>query len=217
MPHFIYKPPTKTITILYEDAHLLVADKPAGLLSVPGRLPEHKDSLLSRMETLFGEVHCVHRLDMDTSGIMLIPRNKLALSNLSKQFQQRTVDKVYRAKVWGKPEILEGEINQPLITDWPNRPRQKICYETGKTSLTKYLTISTDGRFSLVELYPVTGRSHQLRVHLQSIGNPILGCRFYAHKEALKAAPRLMLHASKLQFLHPDTNTPISIHSKESF
>ncbi len=217
MSDFIYQPPLAAITILYQDKSILIADKPAGLLSVPGRLPQHKDSLLVRMQQQYGEMHCVHRLDMDTSGIMLMAKDKASLSNLSKQFQQRTIGKMYRATVWGKPNNIEGEINQPIIADWPNRPRQKICYKEGKPSLTRYKVIASETKTSQLELYPVTGRSHQLRIHLQSIGHPILGCRFYAHQQALDAAPRLLLHASKLEFIHPTSETPITIQSTADF
>jgi tRNA pseudouridine32 synthase/23S rRNA pseudouridine746 synthase len=217
MPEFIYQPPTTPIKILYQDDSILVADKPAGLLSVPGRLEQHKDSLVLRMQQQYGEIHCVHRLDMDTSGIMLMATNKLALSNLSKQFQQRTIGKIYRAVVWGKLESRQGQIDEPLITDWPNRPRQKICYEEGKKSLTKYKVIVSNEKYSELELYPITGRSHQLRIHLQSIGHPILGCRFYAHPKALQAAPRLLLHASYLSFSHPVTGEKFAIDSPENF
>ena len=217
MPEFIYQPPTNPISILFEDKSILVANKPAGLLSVPGRLEQHKDSLILRMQDLYGEIHCVHRLDMDTSGIMLMAKNKTALSNLSKQFQQRTVGKMYRAIVWGKPAANTGEIDEPLITDWPNRPLQKICYEEGKPSITQYKLIASDGKYSQLELYPITGRSHQLRIHLQSIDHPILGCRFYAHQQALEAAPRLLLHASQLEFSHPESQNPMKILSPNQF
>ena len=217
MPEFIYQPPANPISILFEDESILVADKPAGLLSVPGRLEQHKDSLILRMQEIYGEVHCVHRLDMDTSGIMLMAKSKSALSNLSKQFQQRTIGKKYLATVWGKPENNTGEINEPLITDWPNRPLQKICYEEGKPSITQYKMIAFDGKYSQMELYPITGRSHQLRIHLQSIGHPILGCRFYAHQQALEAAPRLLLHAASLSFSHPDNSQSIEIESAANF
>lgn len=205
MPDFIYLPPQQPATIIYEDSDILVVEKLSGLLSVPGRLPQHQDNLIGRLEINYGKLHCVHRLDMDTSGLMVIARNKPALSKLSKQFQLRTVKKIYQAIVSGLVENDQGVIEEPLITDWPNRPRQKICFEEGKPSKTEYRVIKREDYTSYVELYPVTGRSHQLRIHMQSIGHPILGCRFYAHTEAQNASSRLMLHASHLAFNHPVT------------
>ncbi len=217
MPNFIYQPPTTAIEILHDDDDILIVNKPAGLLSVPGRLAEHQDNLLGRLQRDFGELHCIHRLDMDTSGIMILARNKKALSYISKQFQNRSIKKTYQAIIWGTPEQKIGEINLPLITDWPNRPRQKICHETGKPSLTKYKFIEKSGNDSLIELYPITGRSHQLRLHMQSIGHPILGCRFYAHEKAQQAAGRLQLHASHICFTHPTTDSLMTIHSAAEF
>ncbi len=221
MPNFIYHPPATAIEILFKDDDILVANKPAGLLSVPGRLPEHQDNLLTRLQHEYGELHCIHRLDMDTSGIMILARNKKALSHISKQFQNRNVEKVYEAIIWKIPELKTGEINLPLITDWPKRPRQKICYETGKPSQTNYRVLTqveTQGeKNSRIQLYPITGRSHQLRIHMQAIGHPILGCRFYAHDKARQAANRLLLHASNIRFVHPVTGSFLKIYSDADF
>jgi len=217
MPEFIYQPPHQKIEILFNDDDLLVANKPSGLLSVPGRLTQHKDNLLTRLELDFGTLHCVHRLDMDTSGLMLVARNKKTLSHLARQFQQRQIQKTYQAIVYGKMEIDHGEISAPLITDWPNRPRQKICEKTGKAALTAYQVIKACPNKTYIELYPVTGRSHQLRIHMQSINHPILGCRFYAHKKAQMASERLMLHAAKLGFIHPQTEQQIEIENNAAF
>ncbi len=217
MPNFIYHPPTHPTEILFDDKEIIIVNKPSGLLSVPGRLPEHQDNLIGRMQESFGKLHCVHRLDMDTSGIMILARNKKALSHLSKQFQNRSIKKVYQAIVWGVPEPATGEINLPLITDWPNRPRQKICHDTGKSSQTKYRLLKQIQGKGYLAIYPVTGRSHQIRIHLQAIGHPILGCRFYAHQNALNAADRLCLHASEINFEHPIHMKKIKINCAASF
>ncbi|GAA5524935.1 dual-specificity RNA pseudouridine synthase RluA [Microbulbifer aestuariivivens] len=201
-----YHPPTDPyLEIIYQDTSLLVLDKPSGLLSVPGRDPLHRDSLASRAEARFPGAMTVHRLDMDTSGLVVMARNAVAHRQLSRLFQDRKVSKVYYAKVWGELADAEGEIDLPLICDWPNRPRQKVDFEVGKPSLTRWQRVATGENCSLVKLMPVTGRSHQLRVHLQAIGHPILGDPFYAHAPALAAAPRLLLHAAALSFAHPDS------------
>lgn len=204
-PTHDYQPPLEPwLDILYEDKDLLVVNKPAGLLSNPGRDPAMKDSVETRAKARINPyAELVHRLDMDTSGVLLLSLRKKAERALKMQFQERETRKVYRARVWGCPAGPEGEIDLPLICDWPNRPLQKVCLETGKPSLTRYRVLDTDGQTSLVELYPLTGRSHQLRVHLLSIGCPILGDRFYAEGEALAASPRLLLHAMMLEISHP--------------
>jgi len=215
MSSFEYHPPTTIIEIIYQDEQLLLVNKPSGLLSVPGRLEQHKDSVVSRLLCFHEELYPVHRLDMDTSGLMLLAKTKAAHSNLSKQFQLRQVVKLYQALVWGIPLSQEGKIELPLICDWPNRPRQKICEQQGKYALTYYKIIKTfyndnNQALSYMALYPKTGRSHQLRVHMQALGHPILGCEFYAHENAQKAANRLMLHASNLSITHPIHNKPLS-------
>lgn len=199
-----YCPPLEPyLSVVYADEALLVLEKPSGLLSVPGRTAAHSDSLASRAQTRYPGVQTVHRLDMDTSGLVVMARHPEVHRKLSAQFQQRRVKKVYCAKVWGELESDSGEINLPLICDWPNRPRQKVDFARGKPSLTRWEKISASAGTSLVHLHPVTGRSHQLRVHLQAIGHPILGDPFYAHPQARAAAPRLLLHATELAFTHP--------------
>jgi len=190
------------VHIYYQDAHLVVAEKPPGLLSVPGRDPENHDSLTSRLQRRFGEIHVVHRLDMDTSGLMVFARSRTAQSNLGRQFQQRRVEKHYLALCEGWIEDARGVINQPLRCDWPNRPRQIIDPDRGRTALTRWerLQKRDDGN-TLVLLTPHTGRTHQLRVHMQWLGHPILGDPFY-HPDP-NSAPRLMLHAWQLGFFHP--------------
>ena len=191
--------------MIASDRSLLVLDKPSGLLSVPGRDPAHSDSLASRAQERYTGAMTVHRLDMDTSGLMVMARNPLAHRQLSRLFQDRQVEKVYYARVWGELADESGGIDLPLICDWPNRPRQKVDFEVGKLSLTRWERVAVGDGTSLIKLMPVTGRSHQLRVHLQAIGHPILGDPFYAQAPALRAAPRLLLHAAELRLPHPDT------------
>lgn len=199
-----YNPPVDPyLDVVFCDAHLLVLDKPSGLLTVPGRDPAHKDSLASRAQAEYPDALIVHRLDMDTSGLVVLALGPDIHRQLSRLFQDRKVEKTYLARVWGEPESVAGEVDLPLICDWPNRPKQKVCFESGKPSQTRWRKLSSDGHSSLLELTPVTGRSHQLRVHMQALGHPILGDPFYAHPQALAAAPRLLLHAQELGFEHP--------------
>lgn len=213
-----YQPPTTPfLKILYEDKQLLVVDKTAGLLSVPGKQPEHKDSVYTRVQRVHPEIRVVHRLDMATSGVLLLAKTKAAQSHLNRQFQNRTTNKKYIARVWGKLPAQQGEIELPLSCDWPNRPRQHMDFFTGKPSTTFYRVTEFDGCCSRVELTPHTGRSHQLRVHMQAIGCPILGDKFYAHSEAFAAAERLLLHAEYLSVTHPKTEQPIEFSSPVQF
>lgn len=215
-----YKPPSHTsIDPLYEDEFLLVINKPSGLLSVPGRGEEKQDCLISRVQTEYPDALIVHRLDMSTSGLMIIARGKEMESYLSILFQQRKVDKKYIAVVDGCVNPKVGEIDLPLITDWPNRPKQKVCYETGKSSQTKYSVLSykPNNDTTRIELTPLTGRTHQLRVHMQSLKHPIVGDELYANKEAIKKAPRLLLHANNLSFHHPVTDELIEFNSAPEF
>src|SRR5690606_34602489 len=176
---------------------LLLVNKPSGLLSVPGRHPRNRDCLISRLQAQWPEALIVHRLDMDTSGIMVIALNKEVHANLSRQFQQRQVTKQYDALVFGLVAQDSGAVDAPLITDWPNRPLQKICYEQGKAALTRYRVLQRDEQSnrSHLLLEPLTGRSHQLRVHMRELGHPILGDSFYGCPTSKAMASRLMLHA----------------------
>ena len=201
------------IRLLFRDPHLLIVDKPTLLLSVPGRHPLNHDCLLNRLNVRYPGVSAVHRLDLDTSGVMVIPRHREALSRLARQFQERRIDKTYIARVAGHVAEAVGECDLPLIADWPNRPKQKVCFETGKQSLTRWRVLSRDDTSSLLLLAPVTGRSHQLRLHMREIGHPILGCDFYAPEAVLKAAPRLLLHATSLRFSHPLSGEVLTAHS----
>ncbi len=195
------------VTILYADDDIVVADKPSGLLSVPGKNPLNKDCLITRMQQQYPDVRIVHRLDMDTSGVMVLARGKANLSALSRQFQERQTQKEYLAWVYGVLQDDEGEINLPLRCDWPNRPKQIVDHDLGKPSVTHFEVLKRKPATlqTKVLLKPVTGRSHQLRVHMAELGHPISGCEFYAHSEALEQAGRLQLHAWKLSFIHPST------------
>ena len=191
--------------VVFVDEHFIVVDKASGLLSVPGRDINNRDCVVSRLEKDYGQILVVHRLDFDTSGLLILARTAKTQSELSKQFQNRSVEKIYEAMVWGIVEKDEDEINLPLALDWPNRPLHKVDYETGKASLTHYRVIERNAEKNQTRLglFPVTGRSHQLRVHLQAIGHPILGCPLYGNEESRAAAERLLLHAKVLEVTHP--------------
>ncbi|EKE68731.1 RluA family pseudouridine synthase [Gallaecimonas xiamenensis] len=211
MQPLVYAPPTGPLAILYEDAQLLVVDKPSGLLSVPGREEAHKDSVVSRVRQRHPKAEAVHRLDMDTSGVLVLALTKEAERALKGQFQDRQTHKGYQALIWGCPEPLSGKVELPLVCDWPNRPKQMVSHEEGKHALTHYKVSERFEDYSRVEMTPVTGRSHQLRVHMQALGCPILGDRFYADGQALAAADRLMLHAHWLQLAHPVTGEKLRL------
>ncbi len=196
-------------TVLYQDEDMLVLNKPSGLLSVPGKALEHKDSLQLRVQLVYPTATIVHRLDMATSGLMVMALNMDAHRAISKAFELRQTSKSYLARVYGRLQQTAGSIELPLICDWPNRPKQMVDHERGKHALTHYHCLESNDKESLVELTPVTGRSHQLRVHMLSVGHPILGDRLYAHDEALGAASRLQLHAKSLSFAHPSTDQPM--------
>ncbi len=197
------------IKILYQDDDLLLVKKPDLLLSVPGRHPLNKDCLISRLQIDFPSASIVHRLDLDTSGVMIIPLNKSAHSNISRQFQERKIIKEYVAVVYGRLEAKTGEICLPIAPDWKNRPIQVIDHQRGKSASTQFKTIKRTGAKTRILLQPVTGRSHQLRLHMQAIGHPILGCDLYAHPRAFCMASRLMLHATRIGLIHPTTGRPL--------
>jgi len=201
------------LNILYEDDHILVVNKPEELLSVAGRGPDNQDSVHTRAQQLYSQVLVVHRLDCSTSGVMVLARTKAAHSELNRQFRERETHKEYQAITWGNCPLAmgeEGEIDFPLITDWPNRPLQKICYQDGKPSLTRYRLLEKKGLRNRLQLIPITGRSHQLRVHCMALGMPIVGDRFYAPQPVIDMSPRLLLHARRLSFTHPASGTSIS-------
>jgi tRNA pseudouridine32 synthase/23S rRNA pseudouridine746 synthase len=203
-------------TVIYVDDHMLVAEKPTGLLSVPGRLPENKDCLITRLQADYPDALTVHRLDMATSGLMVFARGAEAHRTLSKAFADRQVSKRYVAMVAGVL-IGEGEVDLPLITDWPNRPRQMVDHHIGKPSLTRWQVTGEGQGTTRVELEPVTGRSHQLRVHMMAIGHPILGDIFYAPPEIERLSPRLLLHAERLSLPHPVSGETMDFQSPVPF
>lgn len=203
LPDFVYDPPQTSLVILYEDKDILIVEKPHGLLSVPGKQPEHKDSLYTRIVAQYPLAQVVHRLDMATSGVMVFALRKKAEIELKRQFRERIPKKMYYAKVAGCVANTRGTVTAPLICDWPNRPMQKIDYAIGKASLTHYEVVKTFPLHSVIKLFPITGRSHQLRVHMQYIGHPILGDKLYGTKDTHPKFARLMLHATELKFLHP--------------
>ncbi|RMH48664.1 MAG: RluA family pseudouridine synthase [Alphaproteobacteria bacterium] len=198
-----YAPPNTPLRVVHRDHHLLVVDKPAGLLSVPGKGARLADCLLSRVQAAFPEALLVHRLDRDTSGVIVFALTREAQRHLGLQFERRHTKKVYVARVWGRLEPKEGVVDLPLAVDWPNRPRQKVDHERGRPATTKWRVVRHEDEATRVRLYPVTGRSHQLRVHMLSLGHPILGDPLYAEGPA-RQAPRLMLHAESLRIRHPD-------------
>jgi len=196
---------TEEIAVLHEDSDLLLVRKPDLLLSIPGRHPLNKDCLITRLRQHFPTATIVHRLDLDTSGIMVVPLNKPAHAHISRQFQERQVHKSYHAIVYGVVAADAGEIDLPITCDWERRPRQMICHRRGRPALTHFTVLERGIDRTRVLLQPVTGRSHQLRIHMRELGHPILGCDMYAHEQALAMAKRLMLHASTLEFTHPTT------------
>jgi tRNA pseudouridine32 synthase / 23S rRNA pseudouridine746 synthase len=189
--------------ILHADETLVVIDKPSGLLAVPGRGEDRRGSAWLQVQALYGDARVVHRLDMSTSGLMAFGRGAAAQRALSMAFERRAVDKRYVAIVAGTVEAEEGEIDLPLLVDWPNRPRQHVDHAHGKPSLTRWRVLERMAQRTRLELEPVTGRSHQLRVHLLAIGHPIVGDALYAPAPVRDAAPRLLLHACRLTLPHP--------------
>ncbi|TVO76786.1 RluA family pseudouridine synthase [Sedimenticola selenatireducens] len=215
-----YTPPVDSgLDIIYQDDAILIVNKPSGLLSVPGRGEEKRDSLATRVQSRIADAMIVHRLDMCTSGIMVMARGREMHRVLNRMFQERRIDKRYRALVDGKIDPPEGTINLPLITDWPNRPLQKVDHEMGKPSITHFrlLSYTTENNSSLVELIPETGRSHQLRVHMLAIGHAILGDNLYGDATSQNKADRLQLHATELAFEHPMTHARMTFRSTPPF
>ena len=201
---FTYNPPNDPLEIIYRDNYLLVLSKPAELLSVYGRKAEHKDSLETRVQKEYPNARIVHRLDMSTSGLMIMALDADTHRNLGLQFERRKTKKVYIARVWGDVKEDKGQIDLPLICDWPNRPLQMVDHENGKNAQTDWEVLEREGGVTRMALYPITGRTHQLRVHMAEMGHPILGDDFYAHEQAYRAENRLQLHAHKLMVYHPD-------------
>lgn len=209
------------IDFYYRDDHMAMVAKPSGLLTVPGKGPDKADCLISRLQQDSPYARIVHRLDMATSGILVIAYTPSAHRELSRQFQDRETHKHYIAVVNG--DLVEstgdhsGEVDLPLITDWPNRPKQKVCYESGKPSQTLWQVLEHSQDRTRVKLTPITGRSHQLRVHMLALGHPILGDNLYACEEALNKSDRLLLHAEQLTVVHPITQHPLSAKAQLEF
>lgn len=215
-----YHPPENTgLDLVFKDDSILVVNKPAGLLSVPGRGDDKKDCMVSRVQQEYPEALTVHRLDMETSGLLLLARNQSMHRDLGRLFQERHIRKLYTAITDGIVKQAEGIINLPLISDWPNRPRQKTDREKGKPSVTLFRVLSHDheNNTTRLELQPITGRSHQLRVHMLEAGHPILGDNLYAGKSVREKANRLLLHATRLEFIHPFTKQNLLLECKIPF
>ena len=212
-------PPHRGLDILHLDDALLVLNKPSGLLSVPGRGPEAQDCLTRRVRLEYPQAMNVHRLDMETSGIIVMARYRSAHRHLSQQFQHRQVCKGYVAVVDGRVRQSAGEIDLPLIADWPNRPRQKIDNKNGKPSKTRFSVAHHDVRRNTtrLDLCPETGRTHQLRVHLQTLGHPIIGDKLYGDTRVSNKADRLLLHASFLSFNHPVSGERLCFENEAPF
>jgi len=221
------------IDILFEDTDLLIVNKPADLLTVPGRGPDKQDCLINRVtgasnihdengspviKRHWPQARIIHRLDMATSGIVILALNHATQAAMGKLFSARNITKRYTAVVAGRVTRTE-DIHLPLLCDWPNRPMQKVDTENGKQATTqlKVIRYCEKTNTSRVELTPITGRSHQLRVHMLAIGHPILGDYFYAPAAIKNQSERLLLHAEYIAFLHPITQAPIDIHCPASF
>ena len=203
--------------VLFADAHILVLDKPSGLLTVPGNRPERADCLEKRARAEFPTARIIHRLDMDTSGVIVMGLTLDAQARVSRQFELRQTRKSYIAKVWGRVSGIEGRVDQPLMTDWPNRPKQHIDPDHGRQAITDWRVIDAGSEATRLRLTPLTGRSHQLRVHMAYLGHPILGDNLYATEAALAASERLCLHSHALAFIHPVSGDPVHFQSAVPF
>lgn len=211
-----YNPPMDPLDVLHEDAHIILVNKPSGLLSVPGRGEHLADCLITRVQAAFPTALLVHRLDRDTSGVMVFAQTPAAQRHLGLQFEKRMTKKTYVARVWGVPRETSGVIDLPLIVDWPNRPKQMVDHENGKPAVTEWKAISSTDTETRMRLMPQTGRSHQLRVHMLALGHPILGDPFYAEGPALEF-PRLMLHSEELKLKHPEDGRGMRFRAKAPF
>ncbi len=211
--HDILPPPIGEIDYIYNDEQIIIVEKPANMLSVPGRTPDKQDCLIKRVNKLYPEARIVHRLDFSTSGLMVIALNRESHRELSRQFENRETEKTYVAEVYGQPGQTSGLINLPLRCDWERRPLQIVDYQLGKEALTHWRIIERLENSCLVELSPATGRTHQLRVHMQAMGHPILGDELYAHEAAYLMADRLNLHAKELIINHPTANNRMTFSS----
>ncbi len=211
-----YAPPDDPLDILHHDHQLLLVNKPPGLLSVPGKGEHLADCLIARVQAVFPEALLVHRLDRDTSGVMVFATTPHAQRHLGLQFEKRQMKKTYVARVWGRVAEKTGTVDLPLIVDWPNRPLQMVDHENGKQAITDWRVQRSNDTETRIRLFPQTGRSHQLRVHMREIGHPILGDPLYA-TGAARDFPRLMLHAESLRLRHPDGGKGLTFKAKCGF
>lgn len=211
-----YAPPDTPLDVIHEDHEIVIVNKPSGLLSVPGKGAHLADCLISRVQEVFPTALLVHRLDRDTSGVMVFAQTPHAQRHLGLQFEKRQVKKIYVARVAGRLEPKTGTVDLPLIVDWPNRPLQKVCHETGKPAQTDWRVQRYGEGETRVRLFPKTGRSHQLRVHMLAMGHVILGDPLYAAGADL-AYERLMLHSEELRLRHPDGGGGMSFRAKAPF
>ena len=217
MKPFVYEPPKTPLDILYIDEDVLVVNKPSGLLTVPGKELKHHDSLELRVKIEYPNSFLVHRLDMDTSGVIIFAMSKSTQRALNLQFEKRIVKKLYEARVFGNITEDNGFIDLPLIVDWPNRPLQKIDAKEGKSALTHWQVLDREGDVTRVALMPETGRTHQLRVHMMSLGHTILGDRFYGNVAEINLANELQLHAKDLMIIHPKNGKKITFKAPLPF
>lgn len=216
IPDFAYDPPDVPLDILHEDAAILVLNKPAGLLTVPGKLENRQDCLVTRLKAARWDALTVHRLDCDTSGVIIFARTKQAQGFLGQEFEQRRAQKTYIARLKGRLEPDSGTVDLPLGSDWDYRPRQKVDPENGRPAITDWQVIDQSPGETRVRLTPHTGRSHQLRVHMLALGHPILGDQIYA-PETLAEHNRLMLHAESLSLHHPQTKQRVTFTAPVPF
>lgn len=213
---FVYAPPDTPLDVVFVDKEILVLNKPSGLLTVAGGSEELADCLEARANAEFPGARVVHRLDKDTSGLIVLGLTPAAHAHIGLQFEKRQTRKTYQALIWGQPSADEGLIDQSLKTDWPNRPKQHICAKDGRAAKTEWRIVDRSSPVR-VALQPLTGRTHQLRVHMAYLGHPILGDNLYAHDPALNAATRLCLHAHQLGFTHPTKGTALHFSSQVPF
>jgi tRNA pseudouridine32 synthase/23S rRNA pseudouridine746 synthase len=208
-----------TIRILYQDDAILLIDKPTGLLSLSGKNPANKDSVHFRLVQDFPGCTLTHRLDFGTSGLMLVALNKAVNGHITKQFQNRSIEKAYEALLLGHVSESSGLIDAPIAKQPDYFPLQKVCFETGKPAISRFEVIekTNNPEVTRVKFTPVTGRTHQLRVHSMHLGHPILGCDLYADDEAFLLGERLMLHATELSFEHPMTGARMTFRCPSPF
>ena len=216
IPDFAYDPPDVPLDILHEDAAILVLNKPAGLLTVPGKLEGRQDCLITRLQAARWDALTVHRLDCDTSGVIIFARTKQAQGFLGQEFEQRRAQKTYVARLQGDLAGDSGTVDLPLGSDWDFRPRQKVDHDKGRPAVTDWQVTGRSPGETRVRLTPHTGRSHQLRVHMLSLGHPILGDQIYA-PDTTRDHPRLMLHANTLSLHHPVTKERVSFTAPTPF